>query len=235
MDVVELLARQPLFERLGLEALRTVSGRTVRRRLSRGAMLFREGEACRGLYIVIRGRVVAYRAIADGREQILDTAGPGQSIAELPVLDGGPYPASARAAETTDVLFLSVNDFEWLYQSHPEIAGAVVRCLGQRLRSVVRLVGKLTLNEVPERVAFSLVEYASAHGPLRDGTRFRLPRRHHELAAELSTTRESVTRAFSKLERDGVISRRGRDIVILSVERLRALAGTGASPLRLPA
>ncbi len=235
MDAVELLARQPLFQGLGADALGAVAGRTVRKRLSRGAILFREGDACRGLFIVVRGRVVAYRAGAEGREQVLDAAGPGESIAELPLLDTGPYPASARAAEPSEVLFLSVNDFEWLYRSNPEIADSVVRCLGGRLRRLVRLVGKLALSDVSARVAFALLEYGAAHGPVRDGSTFRLPRRHHELAAELSTTRESVTRAFAKLRRDGLIAQRGRDIVILSAHRLRGLAGTGESPLRIPA
>ena len=55
-----------------------------------------------------------------------------------------------------------------------------------------------------------------------------MPRRHYELAAELSTTRESVTRTLMKLREEGVIAQRGRSVEILNLAKLRQLAGGGA-------
>lgn len=232
MDPISVLQRTSLLHGLSEEALRAIAGRTVGKRLARGALLFREGEACRGLYVVLRGLIAAYQASPDGREQVLDTAGPGQTIAELPLFDGGPYPASARALEDSELLFLSLNDFQWLYRTHPEIADHVIQRLGQRLRRLVRLVTKLSLQDVPARVAASLLEQAEASGtPLRDGMAFRMPRRHYELAAELATTRESVTRTLMKLREDGIIAQSGHTIRILSVARLKQAAGGGAVPV----
>lgn len=234
MDPIAVLQQTSLLKGLNEEALRAVAGRTVIKRLPRNAILFREGELCRGLFVVTRGRVVAYQASPDGREQVLDTVGPGNTIAELPLFDGGPYPASARALEDSEVLFLSLNDFQWLYRTYPEIADHVIQRLGYRMRRMVQLVNKLSLKDVPSRVAVSLLEYASADGPLRDGVTFRMPRRHYELAAELSTTRESVTRTLMKLREEGVIAQRGRAIQILSVAKLKQLATGGiAAPAYL--
>lgn len=233
MDAVAILGTQPLFEGLSPDALRAVATRVVPKRISRGANVFREGEACRGLYIVVRGRLMAYKSSPDGREQVLDSAGPGQSIAELPLLDGGPYPASARAVEDTEVLFLSIDDFQQLYRGNPDIADVIIRRLGERLRRLVRMVGTLTLKDVPARVATRLLDEAAAAGRLENGGTFTLSRRHYELAAELATTRETVTRALMKLRDEDVISQEGATIRILDLARLREVAGTAAVPIRL--
>jgi CRP/FNR family transcriptional regulator len=229
MEPVAVLQQTSLLKGLSEKSLTAIAGRTVVKRLSRDAILFREGEPCRGLFVVMRGRIVAYHASGDGREQVLDTVGPGNTIAELPLFDGGPYPASARALEDSELLFLSLGDFQWLYRTHPEIADHVIQRLGFRMRRLVQLINTLSLKDVPSRVATSLLEYAAAAGPLHDGVIFRMPRRHYELAAELSTTRESVTRALTKLREQGVIAQRGRATQILSVAKLRQFSAGGVA------
>ena len=64
-EAADLLRRLPLFAALGVAAL---AERTVTRSLAGGAQLFREGEPCQGLYVVMRGRMAVFRASADGRE-----------------------------------------------------------------------------------------------------------------------------------------------------------------------
>jgi CRP/FNR family transcriptional regulator, cyclic AMP receptor protein len=232
MDKLELLKELPLFTGLSDDALRHVVDRMVPKRLPRDAILFREGQPCQGLYILVEGRVVVYHASPDGREYVLDSAKPGQSLAELPLFDGGPYPASARAAEDSALLFLSLSDFQALYRSNPEIADVVIRHLGMRMRKMVRLVERLSLKDVPARLAATLLDYARAAGALRNGGSFRLPRTHYDLAAELATSRESVSRAFARLRRDGVIRQNGSEIRILSLERLSRAAGIAGATLR---
>jgi CRP/FNR family transcriptional regulator, cyclic AMP receptor protein len=225
MDVRTILRELPLFAGLSPEALASVAERAVTRRLPRDAILFREGQACLGLYVVVEGRILVYQASPDGREYVLDNVRPGHSLAELPLFDGGPYPASARAAVDSTLLFLSIAEFQALYRSNPEIADTVIRHLGMRMRRMVRLVERLSLKDVPARLAATLLDYARAANVLQSGAAFRLPRTHHDLAAELATSRESVSRAFARLRRDGIIDQRGPDIRILSVERLRSAAG----------
>jgi CRP/FNR family cyclic AMP-dependent transcriptional regulator len=80
----------------------------VPRRFSAGETVFGEGEPCAGLYVVESGHVRILKSSASGREQVLSVDGPGSSIAELPVFDGGNYPASVTAS-TTPRFCLSVN------------------------------------------------------------------------------------------------------------------------------
>jgi CRP-like cAMP-binding protein len=233
-DGPALLKSLPLFAGLGDEALSRVADRVLTRALPRDAILFREGQPCQGLYVVAEGRVLVYQASPDGREYVLDSPGPGQSFAELPLFDGGSYPASARAAEDSVLLFLSRDDFQALYRSNPDIADAVIRHLGTRMRKMVRLVERLSLKDVPARLAATLLDYARAAGALHDGAPFHLPRTHYDLAAELATSRETVSRAFARFRREGIIRQDGAELRILSTERLRRAAGihgTGRAPM----
>lgn len=223
-EATRVLRALPLFASLDEEALRAVAERTVERAVPRGTQLFREGQPCAGLYVVAEGRVRVYRATPDGREQVLHVMGPGKAVAEVPLFDGGPYPASAQAVEPSRLLFLPLERFRWLYANHPAIADAVIRELGRRLRRMVRLVERISLKDVPARVAASLLDYAEAAGARRDGGSFALPRTQEELAAELATTRESVARALGALRRERIIRQEGPDVQILDVARLSARA-----------
>jgi CRP-like cAMP-binding protein len=226
-ETVEILRRLPLFARLDDDALRAVAGRTVVRSVRAGRILFRRGAPAEGLYVVVEGAVRVYRSNQQGREQTLHVQGPGQPLAEVPLFDGGPYPASARAEAETRLLFLPREAFEWLYRSHPEIADAVIRELGRRLRRMVGLVEKISLRDVPARVAMTLLEYAEREGAARDGTEFVLPRTQDELAAELATTRESIARALGRMRREGMIEQRGPRVRIRSVAALETLVQQG--------
>ena len=105
----EKLKGVSFFQDLGPEALDLVSERMIFRTFPAGKILFRKGEQARGIYVLVGGRIEIFRSTADGREQVLHTETPIQSVAELPVFDGGCYPASARTAEDSDVLFLSID------------------------------------------------------------------------------------------------------------------------------
>lgn len=223
------------FRGLSLEALDLICERMIHRSAPSGTVLFRKGEPARGVYILVEGRVEIFRSTADGREQVLHTETPVKSVAELPVFDGGGYPASGRTVENSELFFLSLDDFQRLYREHPEIADAIIRELAQRLRALVRVVEKISLRSVPSRVAKTLLELADRVGAQVDGGSFSLARTQSDLAHELATSRESVARALGDLRRKGIISTKGRRVTILSLGRLAALAegDDPSSPLRL--
>jgi CRP-like cAMP-binding protein len=212
------------FRDLSSEALDLVYERMIHRFAPAGTILFRKGEQARGVYVLVKGRVEIYRSTADGREQVLHSEVPVQSVAELPVFDGGSYPASGRTSEDSELFFLSLDDFQRLYREHPEIAEAIIRNLGQRLRGLVTVLEKVSLRSVPSRVAQTLLEQAEKAAASKDGGRFLLSRTHTDLAHELATSRESVARALGDMRRRGIISTEGRNVTILSFEDLVELA-----------
>lgn len=164
MSVITLLRSIPIFAELDRASLDRLAERCVERTLPTGSVLFVTGEPCRGLYMVESGRVRIYRTNPEGKEQVLHIEGPGRPVAELPLFDGGPYPASAVTLEETRVAFLPLADFEHLYRTHPDIAAGVIRELGRRLRHLVRVTETLAFRDVAARLALLLVSYAEQSG-----------------------------------------------------------------------
>lgn len=93
------LRKTPLFASLTDKEIEALAGRASNMRFERGAQLFSEGDSCKGLFLVASGKIRIFKLSAAGREQVLAVEGPGSSFAELPVFDGGNYPASGSALE----------------------------------------------------------------------------------------------------------------------------------------
>jgi CRP-like cAMP-binding protein len=229
MELLDLLRQLPLFASFGEEALVRLAARCVTRTFAAGHVLFTTGESCRGLYIVESGRVRIYRTSPTGREQVLHTEGPGRPVAELPLFDGGVYPASAVTEVESRLVFLPRADFEALYRENPDVAEAVIRTLGKRLRHLVHVTETLAFRDVAARLASFLAEFAEHHGTVTEnGTEITLDRTREELSFELGTARESVSRALKQLTEKGIIeplsSKRMR---IPDVAKLRTLGRPG--------
>jgi CRP/FNR family transcriptional regulator, dissimilatory nitrate respiration regulator len=75
LDVLPFLRRVPIFAELDEDALNAVRERTVLRNVPKNGQLFREGQPCEGLFIIIDGSVKVYRSTPEGREQVLHIEG----------------------------------------------------------------------------------------------------------------------------------------------------------------
>jgi CRP/FNR family transcriptional regulator len=199
-DLRTLLGQIPLFAAFGDDVLDRLASRSLLRTFRAGHLLFATGETCRGLYVVESGRVRIYRTSPSGREQVLHVEGPGRPVAELPLLDGGPYPASAVTEVASRLAFVPRAEFEALYRANPDVADAVIRELGKRLRHLVHVTETLAFRDVAARLASFLAQYAEQHGTHTDaGVEIVLDRTRVELAPELGTARVSVSRALKQL------------------------------------
>lgn len=227
-DPAAVVARQPLFASLTEAECAALVRRSACRSVTGGEVLFREGETCRGLYLIVEGAVRTYRANGEGHEQVLGVFGSGESLGEVSLFDEGPYLASARVSEPGRVLFLPFAEVNALYHSHPQVARAVVQELGYRVRLLAALVDRIALQDVPTRVAEAVLRYADDAGALRSGVTFQLPRTQEALAAELGTTREGVARALRQLRTTGVIAQQASRVRVLAPDRLERLAGRNA-------
>ena len=165
---LSVLKRVPIFSSLSEQEFAFLTSRLVQRKYGDGELIFGEGDTCAGLYVVQSGNVRIFKSSAGGREQVLSIDGPGSSIAELPVFDGGNYPASAQAVSDSTLLFFSRQDFQALCVQHPEVALKVLRVVGARLRRLVGIIEELSFTTVRHRLIALLVRLGKTEG-LRDG------------------------------------------------------------------
>ena len=216
-----VLRQTPLFANLTEAEMRSLLARVSSRQIGRGELLFSEGDPCSGLFLVARGKVRIFKLSPAGREQVLAVEGPGSSFAELPVFDGGNYPASASAIDDTEVLFISRKDFQNFCREHPDVALKVIAVVGSRLRRLVGIIEDLSFSTVRQRLIGVILRMARAGGaPSKAGIRVELTKSHQHLAAELGTVRELVSRNLSRLQAEGFLEVDGRKIVVRDVEGL---------------
>lgn len=224
IDLATVLQKTALLSSLSQPELQMLAARTVRKLFSTGEVLFYEGEPCKGLHIISHGRVRIFKTSAGGREQVLAVNNDGESIAELPVFDGGPYPASAVALEDSEIAFISRKDFQSYCLDHPEVSLKVLAFVGTRLRHLVGIIEELSFTTIRQRLVSVLVRLAQSEGKkTARGIEVLLPGSHQELANQLGTVRELVSRNLTRLQAEGLLEVDARQIVIKDAKGLAAL------------
>jgi CRP/FNR family cyclic AMP-dependent transcriptional regulator len=223
-NIVSSLAAVSLFSNLSADEIRLLGAHAVRRRVAQGELLFSEGDACKGLHIIASGKLRIFKSSISGREQVLAVEGPGSSVAELPVFDGGPYPASVSAIEDSQILFISREDFRRFCLEHPEVALKMLAVVGARLRRLVGIIEELSFATVRQRLVSALVRLAQTEGKSSgDGIAFQLPGTHQDLAHQLGTVRELVSRNLMRLQAEGLIHVDAHRITVLDLPGLAAI------------
>jgi len=223
----QILSRVPLFSGLAEGEMEFVAQRAVSRKYATGQIVFNEGDACSGLYVVATGHVRIFKTSTSGREQVLSIDGPGSSVAELPVFDGGNYPASVAAVDECTLLFISKQHFQELCLTHPQVALKVLRVVGARLRRLVGIIEELSFTTVRHRLAALLLRLVHREGKKSgNGAVVALPDNNQEIASQIGTVRELVSRNLSRMQAEGLIEIEGRNVTIRDLKAIEAEAST---------
>lgn len=216
----------PFLRDLPADAVAELAAAARERVLATGETLFAAGGASPGIVVVVEGRVRVVRDLG-GRRHVVHDEGPGGTLGELPVYDGGPLPATAIAAEPTRVVVLPTDAVRRAIARHPAVATALLARLAGRVRGLVDRLDRLTARSVQQRVAEHLAARAArARSPI-----VTLGMTQAQLAEELGTVREVVVRELLALRRRGVLRGLGGGrYEVLDEAALRAIAaGTSTS------
>lgn len=225
MELVPLLKNSLLFSGLNDADLASLAAITVRRSFSKGETLFSEGEEAAGFYLLVSGHIKMCRVSSDGREKVLHFVRPGETFAEAAFFGDGRYPADARSVESGEVLFLPKQGFMELMTCKPQFGLNLVVSLSLALRRFVRQIEELTFADVASRLASFLIKRSTEQSTSYNGiTYLELGIKKGELAAQLGTAGETVSRTFRKLKEEGIIELDGRKVTILQMDRLQQLA-----------
>jgi len=200
-----------LFASLSGAEAQALAQRAIERRFASGEMLFWEGEECAGIFLIVEGSVKIFKTSPGGREMTLAIETAPSTVAELPLFDGGPYPASVQAVEPVAALFLNKSDFQQVCRQYPDVALKILAVVGRRLRHLVDVVEAITFGSVTQRLARLLLDAARQAG----SDSFDIPVTHQELASRLGTVREVVSRNLARFRAEGLVRIDGRHAQIL--------------------
>jgi CRP/FNR family transcriptional regulator len=183
-------------------------------------VVFAEGGAASGLYVVCRGAVKVYQSDRFGRDHILGVAQPGDVLGELPLDARETCSVSAETLTDTQLCFLPRERLTDLLQLHPTIGMRLVAALSRALSAARRKVRALALKPAESRLAELLLQLANAGG----SRSVVLGYSRREIAEMIGVSTETAIRLLARLRRKRAIAVDRRELVITNPERLRRLA-----------
>lgn len=214
----QVLAESVFFKGLPEPLLHQLAQIAQEKKFRRGEMIFLEGTACSGFYIVAQGQVKLYKMALDGREQILYVLEAGEPFGIVPVFHGHSFPASASSMTAVAALFLPKKEFIALLAAHPELALAVMAAMARRMRRFAAKIESLSLKDVPARLTAHLLYLARKQGGTSQIT-LDIPKK--QLANLLGTSAETLSRIFNDMSAAGLIRVEGRRIALLDYAALQ--------------
>ena len=190
-------------------------------KLSKGKVLFREGQEGDRLYVVVQGKIKLGTTSGDGRENLRGIFGPGQMFGELSLFDPKPRTATATAVTDSRLVSLRYDAVIGLVTSHPQTSLEVLRRLAQRLRESNEIVSDLVFDDVPGRVAKQIMHLGERFGTLKDdGLHVNHDLTQEELAHLVGASRETVNKSLADFAARGWVKLQPRGVLVTDVERL---------------
>ena len=204
-----------LFEGVPPEALADLAKHFVRRKLSSGEEIFRQGDRADSMYLIKMGAVKLWRVTEEGRILTLDIRRAGEWLGENVLLEEGEYPVGAMCLEQTLLCGIERKLFENLVLDYPAVGLAVIRNLSRRIQHLSEKVGALAEPNLEARLYEVLVNVARETGTrVAAGWTITFPLTHEEIGFLVGAHRVSVTRTLGKLRNLGKIRTEGKSLFV---------------------
>lgn len=217
---IEKLAEFSLFSGLAEEHLNTIAKIAVLKRISKKAVLFREGDVANGFYLLLKGRIKLIKLSPNGKEQILHFVQKGQSFAEAALYLNSSYPATAEALEESELFFIPREALSEALSSDPGLAMNLISHLARYLQLLTRKIEELSLLDATERLAQHLLGNMEAATGL-----VRLGAGKGQTASSLGMAVETFSRTLTKFKDEGLVKEASPGVLqVLDAEKLKRIS-----------
>ncbi len=219
-EIADILGRSDLFADLNAAELEALAALAHTRRLRGGEFVFREEDPADNFYVVRRGRIKVLKHASSGKDFIIAFFNPGEMFGEVAVFGGKPYPASAQAVGSAQVLGVRREDFLNFITARPELSLRIIDVLGGRLRDAQSRLKDLAAERAEPRVARIMLMLSSRLGAT-------LPFTRQEIADMAGITVETAIRIMGHFREEGIIDSERGSITILDEAGLRNFSAGG--------
>ncbi|MDQ6961841.1 MAG: Crp/Fnr family transcriptional regulator [Mariprofundaceae bacterium] len=224
--LINILQQASLFSELNLHELQSIAAILKIKREPKQTLIVEEGEKGDRLFIILKGSVKVSYYTKDGREVILSILEQGEMFGELSLLDEQPRSATVSTLESTELAMIRRADFQKLMLENSHIMLKIMNEIVSRLRRTSQVLERISTMDVPHRLYVYLLDRCKDAG-IQNKTGLcviKIPT-HQIIADQLSTSRETISRAISSLKNKKVLiaeKKRGEIAVdIISLETLR--------------
>ena len=211
----EFLAKVPVFGALDEEARAELARYLKPARHKKEAVIVSREEPGTALFLLVAGKVKVVLYGPSGREVILSMLKDGDFFGEMSLLDGQPRSASVVAIADSEVLILDRGDFVRFVENRPSVGLSMLAEMSRRLREADAKIGSLALLDVYGRVARALLDLAKKEGEeTEQGVVVKDRPTHQQLAGMVGTSRETVSRVMSELQKQGYLRTHGKRLIL---------------------
>jgi CRP-like cAMP-binding protein len=225
LDEQQHIDNGPWFSKLSPALRADILGRALVRRLADGVLLTARGTAADEWCGVAKGAVRISSVSLSGKQITLTYAEPGVWFGDIALFDGLPRTHDANAHGDTTLLVVRKADFRELLTRHVELYDALLRLQCRRLRLMFDAVEDLNTRPLAARLAKQLLLLARSYGVTEGGEiRIGLQLAQEDLAQLLGASRQRVNQELKGFERDGALRVEPTRLVVLSREKLLAIA-----------
>jgi CRP-like cAMP-binding protein len=188
-------------------------------------ILFKEGFYPKGVYLINKGILKIYQVNKDGDNQIVDFYGAGELIGYRPLISNDPNPVTAETLEDCFMSFIPKKYFLEVLNRSPLLSNKLLINLSHEFTVWINRVSIFTQQSIKENVALTLLILEEKYGRNKkyDPTVINLPRK--DFANYVGTTVETLVRVLRVLKDEGIISAKGRGIIILDRDKLAQKLG----------
>jgi|SRR5579863_1295324 len=192
----------------------------------KGAVLFLEGQAPRGVFILCKGRVKLSINSSAGKTIILRLSEPGEALGMQSTISGNAYQASAETIEPCQVSFVRRDDFLRFLRQNAEASIRAAEQVSSNYHIACDQIRSLGLaHSAPQKLARFLLEWAARGKQTPDGARATLALTHEEIGQIIGASRETVTRTLGALKKEELVSLHGSTLTVRSKAALESFAG----------
>ncbi len=214
-----------LFCNLSLGAVNSLNSIKFLATYPKGAVLFVEGQAPRGVFVLCIGRAKLAAGSKDGKRLILRIAEPGEVLGLSATLSGHAYDMTAEVIEPSELNFIKREDFLRFLRENGEACMRVAQQLAKNFHTANEQIRMLGLSSSASgKLARFLLDLASQRGLAGEEPRLKLTLTHDEIAQMVGSSRETVTRLLAELKEKQIIHLKGSILVIRDKTALQALA-----------
>jgi len=194
------------------------------RTLNKGDYLYREGDEFNAIYAIRAGSFKTFKTTWDGVEQVTGLYLPGE-IVGMDGISSNRHGGSAMALETGSYCEIPFHQLEELSARIPSLQGRFFRLMGQEIVKDQQMLTLVSSNAAEERVAALLLSISSRnHRRKLSPLQFRLPMTRAEIGSYLGITLETVSRVFSRLQKQNIVEVDNKEIRVLDIEALKSVA-----------
>lgn len=224
-EKIRLLSMVDVLEPLSGEELEEFSRRVPDTHVEKGRTFYTPEDRSEALFMLKKGRVRIYKITPEGWEFTLAVVEAGTMFGEMALTAQRLREAYAEATEPSDICILGTEGLERLVRENPDVGLRIMRVLSERLRLCEARLEDVGLKEVPARLARLVLQLAESEGVMTpEGPKIPTHYTHRQLASMIGSSRETVTRAFTKLRGAGAVELRRRQIYVRDVEALEKAA-----------